>query len=204
MYMLTVSTVLLIAVLTAVQISDAAAETPERKRAQPIRPRFETNFDQRHDRGPFVRLDLGLGWVDRTVANGPVDVVDMSGVGVFPAAAAGAMPWNQTAIHGGAWGMIGRGIVTVGAGPGVTYYFKETGNLWIGAQLGPVASSRQGRPFAEWGFGGELAAGLFGWTGDRWSMGGSLFAGGEAFDLDGNGRAVRSWRVGLRFGAAFN
>jgi len=53
-------------------------------------------------------------------------------------------------------------------------------------------------------FCGELAVGIFGWTGSRWSMGGSLFTGGDAFDLVGNGREIRSWRVGLRFGVTYN
>lgn len=114
------------------------------------------------------------------------------------------MPWVKRAVHGGIWGVIGRGLVTVGAGPGMTYYFNETGNLWLSAELGPVTSSHNSRLFSEWGLGGELSIGLFGWMGDRWSMGGSLFTGGEAFDLDANAREIRSWRLSLRFGVADN
>lgn len=171
---------------------------------QPVQQRFSTNFEKRHDRGGFVRAAVGLGWGHERIGESKKQSATNSGLGVFPSVVGGWLPWEQTAVHAGAWGLVGGHLVHLGGGLGLTHYFTATENFWVGGQIGPVTRSQSRPLFREWGFGGEAEIGLGGWTGDHWAVGGSLFGGGSGLDLDGNGRSAGAWKVGLRFHVVYN
>ncbi len=165
---------------------------------QPVQRRFQRNLRYNHDRGVFFRMGAGAGYGARDLG------VSVKGIGVMPQIAVGWLPVEATAIHLSGWGLIGQDVMTLGAGPGVTHYFDQRENLWISAQIGPVTADGGGMLFEQWALGGELEAGLFGWTGARFSMGGSLFGGVAGIDLDGDDRQISGWRLGIRVGVVYN
>lgn len=171
-------------------------------RTQPVNRRFQKRFDKRHDRGVYFRGSGGLGWASGETLEGGERIERGMGVAILPSVVVGSVPWEGTALHGGAWGVMGGNALEIGVGPGVTHYFDPAKNFWVSTQAGPVSRPTTG--LQEWALGGEIEVGLGGWTGARWAMGGSLFGGGTGLDVDGNDRQFSSWRVGLRLNLVHN
>jgi hypothetical protein len=185
-------------VSTQAKAGDGELDGERVEMEQPVHRRFQRNLRFNHDRGVLVRVAAGAGYSSREVG------VIVEGIGVTPQIAVGWLPVEATAIHLSGWGSIGQSVTTVGAGPGVTHYFEQKENLWVSAQIGPVTADAGGSWFEQWALGGELEAGLFGWTGARFSMGGSLFGGVEGIDLDGDQKEISGWRLGIRVGMVYN
>jgi hypothetical protein len=171
-------------------------------RDQPVKRRFETKFDKRHDRGVYVRMSAGVGWASGQTLDGGTRVSQGMGVGLLPSLAVGSVLWEGTALHGGVWGLMSGNSIEIGVGPGLTHYFDPAKNLWISAQAGPV--TRPSRGLSEWAAGGELEGGVGGWTGDHCARRRSLFGGGTGGNFDGNDRRFSSWRIGLRLNLVHN
>lgn len=195
---------ILLTTATLLLPSWAGAELLEPK--QPISTRFETNLAERHDRGAYLRLSLGAGYASWWSSNfgtqgGNIGV----GVGLSGQLALGWLPWERVALHIGIWGITGYRLTLVGAGPGITYWFSDDSPWYLSMMVGPTTtgSSSIYTPTDQWGVGAETEIGLMSWIGDHSMLGMSLVAGGEGFDLDGDGTHIAGWRVGLRLTTAF-
>ena len=163
---------------------------------QPVYRRFKTNVAMRHDRGGLFRVELGAVGVSAAR-------FESAGFTAAGQIAIGGLPWRRVGLHLSAfgWGTDQKGVL--GAGPGVTFWFREEGPVFVSAALGPIWMAEEGHS-NQWQFGGELQLGYYRWVGDRWSMGASLVVGGETFDLDGDGESWSRARGGLRVGVLFN
>lgn len=168
---------------------------------QPVYRRFKRNMPRRHDRGAFARLGVGVAGMTGDGRGGAKGITPTGQL------ALGWLPWKQVAIHATAFGFGSDKDGGVGLGPGVTFWFKEEGSVYLSATAGPVVGL--GHRYADveqrqWMLGGEVELGLHWWVGDQWSLGGSVFAGGEAVELDGDGESQARARGGLRIGVTFN
>ncbi len=202
------SSVVLAVIVTA---SEAAAEAPaldgERVEVeQPVNRRFQRNLRYNHDRGLFLRVGGGVGYGRRTLAagSGTDGGVSIDGIGVLPELSVGWLPVEKTAVHLSGWGQIGQGVANLSAGPGVTHYFDASENFWISAKIGVGSTEVDKGRLDQWMASSELEMGLYGWSGPRWSLGGSLFGGVKGVDLDGDGTASSGWHLGIRVGMVYN
>jgi hypothetical protein len=100
--------------------------------------------------------------------------------------------------------MLGGDVGVLGFGPGATYYFESRNNAWLSGQIGAVTIKDRENWGDQWAIGTEIEAGLYGWTGRKWSMGASVFGGLEGINLDGDDRMPWGWRLGLRLGVVYN
>lgn len=173
---------------------------------QPVNRRFQRNLRYNHDRGLFVRVAGGVGYGNRTLAaDGSSEVgVSVDGIGVLPELSFGWLPVQKTALHLSGWGQIGQGVASLSAGPGVTHYFDARENLWISAKIGVGSIDGSGGLLQQWMASSEVEAGLYGWSGPKASLGGSLFGGVKGLDVDGDGAAPSGWHLGIRVGMVYN
>lgn len=146
---------------------------------QPVATSFSEPFARRHDQGGLVRLELGGAAVSGAS-------FESRGVTVSGKAAMGRLPWSRVGLHvsGWGWGTDSRGAL--GAGPGVTFWFDETGGWYTSWSGGVAQIFGEHVEGAHIMLSGEGVFGLQGWVGDRWSMGAAAFFGGEAIPVYGD------------------
>lgn len=166
--------------------------------SQPVATSFQEPFAKRHDQGKMARLEIGVA----RVTGAEFESSGYTGTGKF---AVGWLPRSRLGVHlsGWGWGTETRG--TAGAGPGLTFWFDETGGwftTWSAGVVHTLGSQDDGHHLM---LGGEGGFGIQRWVGERWSMGGSIFAGGEAFSIYGNSQwSLNRARMGLRIAVTFN
>lgn len=199
---ITVAGLLAVVCVSSAACEAAAAEGGEVtvESSQPVSTTFEEPFSRRHDQGGLFRLELGGAFISPAA----FESAGFSGAGQL---AAGWLPWPRVGVHatGWAWGTDTRGIV--GLGPGMTLWFSETGGWyasWAAGLVNAFGSDIEGGYVM---LGGEITFGIQGWIGERWSMGGAAFVGGEAFPVYGSERSEWSLnraRAGLKITLTFN
>ena len=173
---------------------------------QPVKRQFDTNFSEVHDKGAFVRLSVGAGYAKRGTSPGAGEAsTTLAGAAGFPAIDVGGLVAPGAALHASGWGLLGTGVQSLAAGFGGTTYFNPRKGWWLSAKVGAAALKLNGTQVSgEWGAAGEVSIGYHGWIGRRWTVGGSLFAGGEGLDFDQNGVRPGGFQAGLRLGMVFN
>jgi hypothetical protein len=194
---------MLVVAFGLVPATSSAQEGNVLRPQQPVSSRFKRDLPRNHDRGVLARVSLGVGYA-LVASDAGEDRFEESGLGAMPSLAIGWLPWEQLALHGSAWGMLGGDVGVLGLGPGATYYFESRNNVWLSGQIGAVTIKDRENWGDQWAIGTEIEAGLYGWTGRKWSMGASVFGGLEGINLDGDDRMPWGWRLGLRLGVVYN
>ena len=174
----------------------------------PVRERFTYNFDHVHDRGVYMRLGLGGGYVSDKITPGIEQAEDVSsGARWLMGAHLGMLVVPRFALHLSHFGELGADRGALGLGAGVTFYPIESSNWLLGVSLGGVTAYDEAPDIVlgeQWGFGGEAEVGMGWWVGSRTSLGLSVVTGAHAFDLDGDRIASSAWHVGLRVSVSLN
>lgn len=190
--------------LCLASMPSAVAQQKEEESVQPRQPiyeRFQANLSRNHDRGGLVRVELGAAYASQ----GESSATDVAGVGIIGQLAVGWLPWRQTAVHLTTWGLLGRQILTVAAGPGVTYWFGDgTGGLFASMSIGVATLSDRDQIPDQYALATEMELGISSWTGAFSSMGVSIVGAAEGVNLDGDAYRPEGWRIGLRGGVIFN
>ena len=182
--------------LPAMSWADGFESQPEMAR------RFSYNFHKQHDRGLYLRLGAGVGYLSSSITP-PYEgeTVEKSGVRFGYGAHLGGYVAPRWALHLSQWGQLGASRGSLGAGPGTTFYFKEAKNMFLSASLGGVTlyDSAPDLDFGtQWALGGELEAGLGTWVSPHASLGVSLVAGGHLLNLDQDMISGSGWHAGAR------
>jgi hypothetical protein len=195
---------IVVCVMSIANVGELRGETVQQS-SQPVSERFQTNFDERHDRGMMLRLEAGAGFVSRWSSDlGTDGEVAAQGIGALLSLAVGWLPVEQVAVHLSTWGVVGRGAQALAAGPGATYWFAPEGPWFVSACAGIMTLDRGGELFDQFALAGELEGGLFGWVGDHAEMGASIIVAAEGLDIDSDGIQQLGWRTGVRVGIGFD
>lgn len=187
----------------------AAAQERVTPAPTPIKSRFDYNFHRNHDRGVYGRLSAGLAYMDVAI------IPPAEGAGLDREAGArghyagqlGYLVAPRLSVGLAQWSQLGGTRGVLGAGPAVTFYFKQDRNLFISAAVGAQTVYDEApdiRLGEQWGLGTELELGTGWWISRRAAFGLSFAGGAAAFDLDGDHIAAQGWHAGLRLTLSMN
>lgn len=167
---------------------------------QPIVETLQTDFVRRHDKGLYLRLELGPTW---TYLVSSAEHTAASGFLVSGEVAIGGLVDDGVALHATGWAFGAAERSAIGLGPGVTHYLGgAAGNVFLSAAAGPmIIPDEKG---LQWALGGETSLGIYGWLGNAIAAGGSLVVGGYGFDLQANGRLRQGLWIGVRAGVSYD
>jgi hypothetical protein len=213
---------LLLAVLSASLASSAHAQVAQAPAPPPPAPPLFDSTVHRH-LGFFLRLDLGLGYMNSSATAGGVDQSARGGAGAFSVAVGGAIAedlilaghlWDSAAVSptiqiGGQSTSTGSGVSVSlgGVGPSLSYYLMPA-NVYLAVtpSLTWLALTVNGTRYeTNAGFGGRVAVGKEWWVGDHWGLG---LEGQFSFGINGDqGQNAPTWTTlggSLAFSATYN
>lgn len=175
--------------------------------APQLSERFQYNFRQRHDRGFYLRLGAGAGYLDASIDAPTEEALRTQGIRLSYALHTGFFVKERLVLGLAQFSQLSGTRGLLHAGPAATLYFQEDRNLFIGAALGAQTfydTSANIDPLRQWGVGGEVELGTGWWVGDHSHLGLSFATGISGFDLDQDSITGQGWHVGLRATVGLN
>ncbi len=196
---------LLLIVLLAWPSASQAGEpfTP----APQLSERFQYNFRQRHDRGFYLRLGAGAGYLDASIDAPTEETLRTQGIRLSYALHTGFFVKERLVLGLAQFSQLSGARGLLHAGPAATLYFQEDRNLFMSAALGAQTfydTAGNIDLLRQWGVGGEVELGTGWWVGDHSHLGLSFATGISGFDLDQDSITGQGWHVGLRATVGLN
>ncbi|GEM_PF-5898248 len=166
----------------------------------PVTDSFDQNFNNQHDKGFYLRLELGAGYANLET-KGPNSETENSGFGISPSVSMGWILEKNIALHLTGFGLVSRKVSRLGVGPGITYYFNDS--FFASAAIGPMIGI-EAEVDPQLSLAAEVSFGIFGWTGEDSQFGMTTYIAAEGLDLDNDKISQTGWRLGLRAGFSWH